>query len=1150
MKFVFVAKLRTTGGKRYTVRQVYYRCSRPPKKAASRCPCARSPIRHPFVTAAPVPCSSRAGAGAASFSFCHPQRPGGSFGGCWPNHSGYRRARCRSLERALGEPTTREPESLRLPDHLIPAAHVARCSALTEANTSAPRSPPEVTILIPAYNEEARLGRTLDGVLGHPSLQEAQIVVVDDGSTDATVHVALDRLRDRPGAHILASPSNKGKGSAIRKGVVVSRGRKVIFMDADLATSLEAIDPMIERLDHADVVIGSRRAPGAVVTGRSRRAPSCTTPSAPGTADRRSLGLRSAVRLQGFRAEVGHDLFRRSMFDGFSRSTRDPPHRREDRPADRGDPHRLARRGWQQGPHPARPAGDGRRPCARALSPPRHRTEPADGCMTGAAVRTSQSVGVLAWRDLANPRAGGSEVVVDQYLRGLHERGHDVRLLLRRTDRERSYPVHRIGGTYNTQYLRAPLAHLKLLRHTDVLLDVQNGIPFFAPLWRRRPTVCLVHHVHTEQWAQHFPAPWPPSVARWSARRCPGPTRERRTCGVSGHGPRSRRPRHPERPDHRRAQRRRVREPAAARSPEPLFVALGRLVPHKRIDLLLQMWERVRPHTGGRLVIAGDGPELPRLRGLAGEAVEFTGSISEEEKARLLSSAGCSCTRPSHEGWGMVVLEAGMVRTPTLAFEVAGLRDNRAPWHHRAPRDGPGRTRRARLAARCRRGDARPARPRRAREWRSASPGIARSTASSRCSSGPPMRRRPPRCSRPRRPHERGARHGRGGGPRRHGGVLARSMAVGVAAFLILAAVAHAGGPGELAAASAVISLSFVLAVVPGAIQLRAAADVAAGRPASLPRRFLLLTTLGLAGGAAGRRAARRARGEPRAPRCAVRGGMRRERPARRVHRARRLRRREPQHGRRGGSFRIVGGIALGVWLGATGLAAALLLGSLGVVAISARSAAGVPPMLRGVAWSARRSRSVCSWCSSTSTPCSCRLLGADSADAYAVASLPVRGIFFALFTVSWLAVPVAVRATRRAELLRARRARAGAGRPPRGLPSWSCDRCCRSRSENPAPSAPLLALLLRRRPRSRPPSRRCWRWRSRGSSRRPGPPPPWRASPSSRCSSSSARAPRASRRSCSSPSPARWLSSAGRLLRLPSAHRSPPTGAALLARR
>lgn len=192
-------------------------------------------------------------------------------------------------------------------------------SARTEANATDGALPPEVTILIPAYNEEARLGPTLDGVLTHPSLAGAQIVVVDDGSTDATVAVALDRLRDRPGAHILASPSNKGKGSAIRKGVVVSRGRKVIFMDADLATSLDAIDPMLARLDHADVVVGSRRAPGAVVHGRSRSR-SVMSHAFSGPA-RQFAGLSVSdpqCGFKGFRAEVGQDLFRRSLLNGFS----------------------------------------------------------------------------------------------------------------------------------------------------------------------------------------------------------------------------------------------------------------------------------------------------------------------------------------------------------------------------------------------------------------------------------------------------------------------------------------------------------------------------------------------------------------------------------------------------------------------------------------------------------------------------------------------------------------------------------------------------------------------------------------------------------------------------------------------------------------
>lgn len=193
---------------------------------------------------------------------------------------------------------------------------------MSNAPTSSPEggaTPPAVTVLIPAYNEEARLGATLERVLTHPLLDDAQLVVIDDGSTDRTVEVALEVLRDRAGAHILCSPSNKGKGAAIRKGVVVSRGEKVIFMDADLATSLDAVGPMLDRLDHADVVCGSRRLAGATVSGRSR---SRTVMHHAFSGPARQLAGLSVSDPQcgfkGFRREVSQDLFRRSLFDGFS----------------------------------------------------------------------------------------------------------------------------------------------------------------------------------------------------------------------------------------------------------------------------------------------------------------------------------------------------------------------------------------------------------------------------------------------------------------------------------------------------------------------------------------------------------------------------------------------------------------------------------------------------------------------------------------------------------------------------------------------------------------------------------------------------------------------------------------------------------------
>ncbi len=105
-------------------------------------------------------------------------------------------------------------------------------------------------------------------------------------------------------------------------------------------------------------------------------------------------------------------------------------------------------------------------------------------------------------------------------------------------------------------------------------------------------------------------------------------------------------------------------------------MAVGRLVEYKRIDLLLRLWERVRPVTGGTLVIVGDGPERERLEQLAGPGVRFTGHVPEAEKHRLLCAAWLLLHPSAVEGWGLVVTEAAARETPAVAFDVPGLRDS------------------------------------------------------------------------------------------------------------------------------------------------------------------------------------------------------------------------------------------------------------------------------------------------------------------------------------------------------------------------------------------------------------------------------------------------------------------------------------------
>jgi glycosyltransferase involved in cell wall biosynthesis len=294
--------------------------------------------------------------------------------------------------------------------------------------------------------------------------------------------------------------------------------------------------------------------------------------------------------------------------------------------------------------------------------------------------RTSMSSGrhivFIAWRDLANRDAGGSELLVDRLAQGLTERGDRVTLLCGGAVGERTYEVRRSGGTY-TQFARAPFEFRRHLRDCDLIVEVCNGMPYLAPLWTKRPVVCLVNHVHTELWRLRFPPPlaalgrltesavmpWvhrdnlflTVSASTFAALREIGVDTERirLICNGVEPGP-----------------------PPAPRSPEPLFLALGRLAGYKRIDLLLRLWDRVRHVTGGRLVIAGDGPERERLEAQAGPGVEFTGRVSEEEKHRLLSAAWLLLHPASIEGWGIVVAEAAVRGTPAVGFSVPGLRDS------------------------------------------------------------------------------------------------------------------------------------------------------------------------------------------------------------------------------------------------------------------------------------------------------------------------------------------------------------------------------------------------------------------------------------------------------------------------------------------
>jgi glycosyltransferase involved in cell wall biosynthesis len=132
---------------------------------------------------------------------------------------------------------------------------------------------PDLSIIIPSYNEESRLPATLDRIAAYlsDSGREAEVIVVDDGSKDGTSAVA-DYFRIKiPTLRVISNGVNRGKGYSVRHGMQEARGRIALFTDADLSAPIEEAGKLIDALDTYDVAIGSRAMDRSLISVRESR---------------------------------------------------------------------------------------------------------------------------------------------------------------------------------------------------------------------------------------------------------------------------------------------------------------------------------------------------------------------------------------------------------------------------------------------------------------------------------------------------------------------------------------------------------------------------------------------------------------------------------------------------------------------------------------------------------------------------------------------------------------------------------------------------------------------------------------------------------------------------------------------------------------
>jgi dolichyl-phosphate beta-glucosyltransferase len=120
---------------------------------------------------------------------------------------------------------------------------------------------PEISVVVPAYNEEARLETTLphlDRSLAR-RFDSYEIIVVDDGSTDGTASLVEGYAADSGSVRLISYPANRGKGHAVKRGVLAASGEHVLFSDADLSTPVREVRKLLQALDEGfDAAIGSR----------------------------------------------------------------------------------------------------------------------------------------------------------------------------------------------------------------------------------------------------------------------------------------------------------------------------------------------------------------------------------------------------------------------------------------------------------------------------------------------------------------------------------------------------------------------------------------------------------------------------------------------------------------------------------------------------------------------------------------------------------------------------------------------------------------------------------------------------------------------------------------------------------------------------
>ena len=328
------------------------------------------------------------------------------------------------------------------------------------------------------------------------------------------------------------------------------------------------------------------------------------------------------------------------------------------------------------------PAGDSY-PVAAVIEP---EIDPIAKIGDIAAAAGIRQVDMVAWRDLDHPEAGGSEVHAARIAERWVTAGIEVTLTASRAegaariDHREGCRIERPSGRYGI-FPKVAASRARQRGPRRATVEIWNGMPFFSPLWAARPRVVFLHHVHDRMWDLVLP-PRLASLGRFLESRIAPPfyrntpivtlSESSRQAIVELLG---------FKPEHVHVVQPGVDEsfcPGPSVHTRPLVVAVGRLVPYKRFDQLIDVLATLKKSIPDlEAVIAGEGSERARLEARIRDHqaegwLSLPGRVDEETLMELYQRAWVLASTSAFEGWGLTITEAAGCGTPAVVTPISG----------------------------------------------------------------------------------------------------------------------------------------------------------------------------------------------------------------------------------------------------------------------------------------------------------------------------------------------------------------------------------------------------------------------------------------------------------------------------------------------